>query len=644
MAQTEDLKHIDPNEVDSSILKEFQVQNQNPCEVGYQADVDVRRKRFRLQQQWKVCTYFVNGDQWIRWSPQANLMDRISEIIDSKRPDIVRPVFNMILPAYDQKMTSLTQVRHIPSVVPAPGRGDQLENARMQTQFLEALWLVLKMRELDIRVKGGCTLWGNTWLKTAYDFKKNLPTLTYKSPFEVAVYPWGVKRVEDGEATIETGAVPVESLKYKHPKALEDWDKDSREELNEEYDTLLTSTDSFIGHQGMGGGNIEGMVTVREIHRRPCQKHPRGYKMLCTRKRLLELKPLQDPDLWPNYFQFWYRYMPDAMYPPGLVWPVVSQQVMLNKLGSDIYSDLHRKAHARRMIRASSRLTPEKFDDLGTDLVWEDDPDMPDQGPLTWDVPPDAKQDFWKAFDLVKTALDNQLQLHDPSRGKPGANVQSGYQVELLQARDDAHTVPTLSVMDDQYGRVWKRLLMLTARHQTGPISLAGVDPRTQTRYEIQDFMADKESVASALVNVRSLSNAPWEQAVTMENNRQLLQAGILQAYMPPEKIARMFERGHEHGLYEADNAHRVIAQEENKRILDGDPEVHHNWCDDDYAHVDEHLKVCVTLRYRESPLEIQNAMQVHVESHQKRIQVAEEGRRAMEQPEEQQMAPAGAR
>ncbi|MFH1107930.1 MAG: hypothetical protein V1790_01845, partial [Planctomycetota bacterium] len=447
----------------------------------------------------------------------------------------------------------------------------------------------------------------------------------------------------------------VEVLRKQYPKAFDEDDAELKAELEEDYDMMLAGTDSVLMQTGHTR-SIEGMIAVLTLIRRPSPKHPQGVRLICTRRRTLELKPLdakviarldRNPDLWCPYFQVKYREFPDAMYPDGAIYPAVSTQVLLNKLQSDIATDIHKQGRSRRLIRESTGIRPDQFDDIGSDIRWDDDPDEPRTEPVSWDRPPEIKTDYWRLYDLLSKSLDDNLQLHDPSRGAPGGNVQSGDQVELLQARDDMHLSPVTDLIGDTVSRVFERCLILQAMYQSKPIHLVGVDSRTASPFSLMDFQMHADDMIHPMVRVRTVSRSPYDKLQALENNKLLLQMGVLQAALPPPEIMRRFEMGVDASMFEADNEHRVIAREENKDILSGKPEPMVRDFHNHPAHIDEHNRERNSLRYGLALTEIKLALDRHVRGHEAQLKGIIEGQAAMQDPNrvlppEPQMVPMG--
>jgi len=636
----------DDSKIDAEVLRQFG--DKDPAQVAREADAAVKQKRWRFHQKWKVVLNMLAGEQWLKYNPRTRVLDRMSDLYDQQQgANALRACSNRLLPAYDLKLGRLTQALHIGESVPAPGRKDAFDLARMESQFLLAMWQLLKLDELDVRLKSHLTAFGCSFLQVEWDaeaVKRNMPSFYVHSPFGVAVAPYGVRCLEDASAIIQTSAVAVEEMRDTYRKAFDRGDDaELKADLEEDYDSLIASSDSFLVQSG-SQRSIEGMIALRQTTHRPTPKHPNGYRLITTKHKTLELKPLDrklldlDPRNWCPYLLFKFREFPDSLYSEGGIYPGVSDQVQLNKLISDIMTDIHKQGRARRLIRESSGLRPDQFDDSGTDIRWDDDPDEPTMEPVQWDRPPEIKSDYWRLYGLLSQNLDDNLQLHDPSRGKPGSNVQSGAQLASLQAMDDAHLTPVL----DMVGRTWQRAfelaLTLQSLYQGGPIALAGADPRTGSPFTLADFKMHSDGPIHPMVRVRTVGRSAYDKLQAQENNKLLLQMGALND-MPPEEIRKRFEFGIDASMFEPDNEHRLIARHENKLILSGEAgpakaptmvrKFHHH-----VAHLDEHNRERNSLRYEDAPLEIKRTLDAHCDAHEAILQRAMEGQMAMQNPQ----------
>lgn len=618
---------LEDNHVDAEILRQFK--GDNPAEKTQTLAKDMAEQMQMLYQQWTVALNMVAGNQWLRYDPRTKAIDRYSDIIDRRRPDIVRAVVNRLLPAHDQKLGRMLSVLHIPEVIPQALRADMFNLAEMQTQYLQALWSLRRMSEMDADMKSYCVDLGLGWFKLTWNAKDNLPDFDVLSPYEMMVVPFGVRAAAKASSLIETQAVAFDELRTRYPKVTKDLKYE--EVMKEEDYQLLASTDSFIMHQGEYR-EIKGMVPLRCRTVRPSEQYPKGAVIISLFDRLCELKPIDHPDLWPNYYQFKYRYFAGAMYVPGLIHPNVTAQVLYNKQVSDIISNTNSQARARLMIPESCGKSVQDFDDAGTPLEYEDNPEFP-EGQRPWWLAPNAmSSDTYRAPQIIKENMDDALQLHDASRGASVPGVRSDVQLNSMQARDEVGTSPMLEAMGRQYERIFEDCLVMTARNRKGqPIALPGIDPRLASPFTEAEFGEDT-SRASFRVKVRTVSRAPWDKAANQEKNIQLLRFKALDDLSPAAK-RKVFQQDVDASMFGPEQADRVAAMEENRRILSGDPDVNVNFWDNHPVHIEEHRRECMSLRFRLSKIEIKTAMATHYRAHEGEMATAIQGQVAAQQP-----------
>ena len=609
--------------IDKTVLDEFK--DERPHDAIYQTWSTNTDKRHDTQLKWIIDLKFLNGDQWLPWFPRSRRLGSFADLVDSKRPDIVRAVANKLLPAYDHKHGRLCEVLHVPEVVPQPDRADCFETAEIQSQFLQALWWACELDDTDEELKGDMVTFGHSWLKVTFDYDAQIPSFAALGPFEALPIPWGVKRITDAVAMIETRAVPFDELVMDYPEAMKGYDE--RQELREEKSTLIASTDSFLTHEGENR-SVSGMVPVREVYRRPCKKHPRGYHAIVTRKRTLSLQPLKHPKWRLPYFQFRYRYFPGALYPDGLVYPNVWAQVLKNKTLSTVVGHTHKESRPHRMIPNDCEVEAGAFDDMGGDVHYDSADDMGRIIPWYLQVPA-LGVDTWRLMQEEDAILDEGMQLHDVSRSVQAPNVQSGSQLRGLQIGDQVHLGPVLARCARTWARAFEYALKLTVNEQTKKVTLPGVDMTTACPFGKLDFKADKES-PSFRVWVRTIDRSPFERARAEERNSQLLQAGMFND-LPPSEVRQAINKGVEVSMFCDKNRDRIVARHENVQLFEGDPKVHVEEFEDHGVHIEEHRKPMLSIRFKESPQPIQNAFRAHKQAHEAELQAQMEGANAMQ-------------
>ena len=637
MASKHDFK-MQKDEVDMEILKEFK--GDDPVQRLYKIWEENSTRRIDFHRNWIVCMKFLQGKQWLGFTPKSARVYELANNLDSRKADIVRATINRILPAYDLKMGQLTDVLHVPEVIPAAGRADAYELARMETQFLQAMWWRRRLDELDEEIKANVTTYGLAWLKTTFNHDEKLVDYDALSPFEVLPVPFGVKTPESASMFIETQAFPLDKLKTMY-SSLKDW---TEEELQEEILTLIASTDTLgtgasIDHQ------VKGLVPIREAYAPPSEKHPRGFKIIATRKRLLELKPLKYPERWHPYERFTYRHLSGAMYPPGLVFPMLRSQVLYNKVTSDIIQGLHMAGHPRLMVPASLNINIDDFDDTNSPIEYDDDDANADVKPWHLDPPP-MDGDLWNQRSALRQDSDDISHVHPASRGEKTPGVTSGKQTGLLQAPDAQHLSPLLKDISRSWGHVFDTTLFLQGKEQGDDVlNLPGVDPSTTTAFTLEDFKSPDES--GRRVRVRTIQTGPYERERLEQKNDRMMQYGMFDD-LPRTEARRIMASGVDGTLFPPYAADHIYARQENKQLLDGDLDnIRVNQFDNDEAHIEEHRKIQMHSRWDGLDQQIKVAVTQHVSSHEKRIAEAQQGQADMEQgaagnaPGPQEPAPA---
>ncbi|MFH1109277.1 MAG: hypothetical protein V1790_08795, partial [Planctomycetota bacterium] len=226
----------------------------DPAVVTFKAYTALKEKRWRIHQKWVIVLNMLAGEQWLRWNPRSRILDRLSDMVDDKLGgNMLRAVDNRLLPAYDSKLGRLCQVTHIPESVPVPGRKDAFELARIESRYLEALWWMQNLRQLDVRSKAHVVAFGLSWYEVDWDeaaVERQMPSIYVHSPFTIMPYPFGPGRVSECDGVIKVRAVAVEVLRKQYPKAFDEDDAELKAELEEDYDMMLAGTDSVLMQTG----------------------------------------------------------------------------------------------------------------------------------------------------------------------------------------------------------------------------------------------------------------------------------------------------------------------------------------------------------------------------------------------------------
>ncbi len=610
------------DQVDLDILKEFG--DEDPTQKLYKIWEENSTRRMEFHRNWLICIKFLQGKQWLNYTARSAHVWEIKSILDSTKADVVRATVNRILPAYDLKMGRMTDVLHVPEVIPAAGRADAFEIAQMETQFLQAMWWRRRLDALDEQMKANLATFGISWIKTTYDHDEKLVDYDVLSPFEVLPVPFGVKTPEAASMFIETQAVALDKLQSMY-STLAGW---KPEELQEEALTLTASTDA-LGTTSTIDRAVKGLVPIREGYAPPSEKHPRGFKIVATRKRLLELKPLKYPERWYPYEKFQYRVMTGSMYPPGLVYPMVRTQVLYNRVNSDIVQDLHMQTHTRLLLPESAGVRASQINDSNMPIEYDDDQERPDIKPHFLQRP-QVQGDMWQQRAALRQDGDDISHAHPSSRGERTPGVTSGKQTGLLQAPDVVHLSPLLKGISRTYGRLFDATLDLQGKEQgDSVVNLPGIDPMTTTAFMLEDFKA--QDMTGRRVRVRTIQTGPHEKERIEQKNDRMMQYGMF-GDLPLAEARRIMAASVDGTMFPPHQADRIAAKQENKRLLDGDDSVQVNSWDNDEAHIEEHRRVPMHSRWDATDTQIKVAVITHMTAHETRLAEAQQGQMDLQQ------------
>lgn len=630
--------HIDAkpsDRVDASLLKAFK--DKNPAELAGAVRRDAVNRMSDTYAVWRICLRMLAGDQWLYRNPVSPIIYRPQDMRDKKRPSVFRYTGNRIKPAFAMKMSRIGQVRHIPQVVPHSGQSTSEEEAHLCTRYLQALYWTQRHHQIHEDLKAWFTALGPSWSKITWDVKKDMPRWDVRSPFEVLMIPWGVRRPEEADAIYDVYATTVEQLQDRYPEEMKGITK---EELDEEAGVVLGATDSFNTMQG-AFRNIRGMMVLMEVRARPRKRGPfkQGYRMLCTNHRLLELQPLLDPDLPLGYFQHVYQVEPGAAYPSGMIRDMVGPQVARNKFlsGAMAYVDSH--ANAKLLLDRRYGITKKTIDDSSAAVEFE--PEGESATPPGWLVRPNVQMDVFQLAATPDRDMDDVAGVHDVSRAVSPGSRMAGVAISNLQSRDEAHIDPVLRRFSDDCGLIYEHILELTRRHMHATPDLVGVDFEEFSAFALDDFKADKIP-KRARVFVRTLSESTEDRAKNREMVMACIQAGLLADFKPKE-IRRILQHGTDPTFYDTENDQRSRARRKARAILLGDVSLalaQYPW-DDAQIFLEELVKVANHPSFERLPQERKAAMQTAIMNYQTLVQGQQQAQAGL-MASERQLEPAG--
>jgi hypothetical protein len=629
-------------------------------EERHKAALAVRR---HFERQWTLNIAMYLGQQWVRIDGQGLIFN----VADDERVTLTD---NRIRPAIRVNIAKMTKTQPTWVGVPKDGSDDEVARARLRTVVFEHYF-----RELSMRRRIRMWLWwremtGAGFLKTVWDQSKgrgvdvmardgvvvldanngpimpdrvqaSLPeemragletkrvtfgdvVASVKSPFEIAVDPLATSEgFETAEYVVESAVYSPAYLAAAFGADKDQLERDARATASPgTFEARLPGLRDYLD-SNRGAAGRRG-IRVNEYWSLPGVDGPTGKHVVWTDSgdKLLE----EDSP---------YPYLPYSMLsgiPAGRFWPdspvndLISPQVQLNKLESQIAENAERIGNPTRMRSAESIV--EEGDWLGVpgeEIVYRSvtggQSDIP-----AYLQPPEMPGYVQNLVPMVVESLQTISGQHEVSNGTAPDGVTAASAISMLLEANDTQLGPEIAELAEGLTDVGRKVLWLVKAFASDErlARIAGDD----SAWDIYAFRgeelgepdADEVEIGSGMPESKAAKQAAIQFVLNL-----MIQNG--QALPPRElrKVLRDYEVGGMESFLSGLSRDVTQCQDENRRMLAGEEIPVNSW-DAHETHVEEHNDVRKSARYAEMIRKpggeiVAMLFEAHVQGHQQILQ-----------------------
>lgn len=572
----------------------------------------------RANRNYWVNAAFLQGDQWIFFSPETNML---TEVPNSE--DRVRATINKLWPGSRTIISKLVQRPLAFEVRPNSSDDVAIEGAKISESIIYAVareheWESLRESAAWAAWKGGtgaiCVDWNPTKGKPVA-LASDGATLAAGDTQETAlslpefVIQPGARVAREAHWWIKAQALPVDQAKA---------DYGLEEDPQPDATTGLSSLErGLVGSMGSG---LHGPVADRDnVHDTPLVLVLTYYERPnpnCKEGKVevvINNKTVWGPKPWPFPFKDHLNistcretikentWMGDTAISAAR--PV---QAAFNAAWSNILEHADVAGNARmRTPQSSVELTEQYTDIIGEQIVYADGMDKPD-----WMEPPQLPGWLLQMPGELSAEIDNILGVHDVSRGSAPANIESGYGLAVLAEQDATPIGKLAGSMARMFGEVASDVLAVYADNvkekRTAVVMMPGEPAQTTTWSG-----ADIAGQTTATVPIELV--APRSAAAQAQMAQKMMEMGLITTI---EELTRLSEAPGERQIVEAVRPDVARARRENAEMAQGNVSIPEDW-DDHQIHIQEHNAFRKTARYEKLPQKIKEIYAAHVQAHE---------------------------
>jgi hypothetical protein len=572
----------------------------------------------RANRNYWVNAAFLQGDQWIFFSPETNTL---SEVPNTE--DRVRATINKLWPGSRTVISKLVQRPLAFEVRPNSSDDVAIEGAKISESIIYAVareheWESLRESVAWAAWKGGtgavCVDWNPTKGKPVA-LSSDGATLSAGDTQETAlsipefVIQPGARVAREAHWWIKAQALPPAQLKA-------DYNLD--EEPNADATTGLSSLER--GLVGSLGSGLHGPQADRDnLHDTPLALVLTYYERPnpnCKEGKVevvINNKTVWGPKPWPFPFKDHLNISTCRETIKENTWigdTVVTVarpvQAAFNAAWSNILEHADVAGNARMVTPQSSvELTEQYTDIVGEQIVYADGMDKPD-----WMTPPQLPGWLLQMPGELSAEIDNILGVHDVSRGSAPANIESGYGLAVLAEQDATPIGKLAGSMARMFGEVASDVLAVYADNvkekRTAVVVMPG-EPAQTTTWSGDDIAGQ----TTATVPIELV--APRSAAAQAQMAQKMMEMGLITSI---EELTRLSEAPGERQIVEAVRPDVARARRENAEMAQGNVQLPEDW-DDHQIHIKEHNDFRKTARYERLPKNIRDIYASHVQAHE---------------------------
>jgi hypothetical protein len=599
----------------------------------------------KYEQEWLLDVAFVAGDQLSRVNRFTGGLDTVTTEYDPEW--VVRTIDNRLLPIYRLMMAKMTKNKPLPAVSARTRQEEDIQAARAATKLLKCHWTTLGLNtkhaelvswliitgncfvkqfwnpELGDRVvdlqgmdtAGGLTPEGLPIMPTGSDgqpqpvsFALGDTDLILRSPFNI--YPQTGKTSLLGMRIIgDAEIMNIEEVKDLYG----DVAKDLEAEKDNKYVKINNAlTGYFDGYDQNDTQEDNDSITVKELYVLPCKRFPRGITYRWAKDILLYHKE-ECPELPITHFKF--INIPGSFWGKGVMEDLIPLQKRWNALLSkvEMHNDLYNDPP---ILIDPNVIDPKKWTNEPGLLIEKRTPGVPGLSPFEVVRVPQLDIAVYKELEILNEQFEVVPIMNKVSYGKETPNARSGVAINFLQEKDDDAVRPIIDAIETAYAEVFKRDFKLSQENyeEDRGFSIVGEDNKTEW-IDLQKAHLD----ANVDVGVEPGSAMPRSKAADQEMIMNLFDRGF---FVDPKtgvpnfnKALEYLEFGSVDDFFQEATLDRNQAQRENEKLKQMQmipPEYWHNH----ELHFEEHNRYRKTTEFEDSPPEIKQLFEMHIQGH----------------------------
>ena len=564
----------------------------------------VKAIRAEVSNYW--CNYaFLAGNQWVYWDASSN---RLAEL--PRDPERTRITNNRMASNTRTIMAKAMQRKLVFEIPPSSSDDASIRGARLSENILRQVarhhdWEVLRERHLQTTWKGGTGAICVNWDPNASDViipasDEGEPAVhegdTFEEVLSIAEFV-----VEPGARDPETARWWAKALTLP-PKQVQaqyslPWEPDADGwAAQQPYTNRFTQTSP-----------AENQTTlVLTYYERPNYLCPKGKVRVVVNDQVVHKSD------WPfptkdrlNLFVARETVVENKWPGDTVVTFARPLQTALNATESVILEHMKKAGNARIAIPQSSMDIIESLTDTAGEMI----PYVDGNAKPEWMSPPQMPAWWQERPQALMAALDDEMGVHDVSRGDAPSNIESGYGLSILAEQD---TSPV--------GRLVKETCRVWADVAEFVLKLYEQEVKTKRKSSVQTGGSSmeiqwtgKDLHGQTTAEVPEDAVLPRSRAAQIQNAQKMIEMGLITSVSDYAFMAELPDARH---TLEAVAPGLAWARQENGLFAADHMTVVEEW-DDHMAHITEHNRYRSTMDYRLLSDAQRQAVNDHVKAHE---------------------------
>jgi len=594
-------------------------QDRHPIKERYDKAVEVWKPQ--LRDYWSNRAFILDNRQWIWWSNTTDQLELVPEDTDHARPTI-----NRLWPGSRTLMGKLLQRELTFENHPNDVDDRAIQGARLGESIIRAIHHDHRWEAMREKLSWAVWLGGTGALAVEWDPKAGKPVAlsdvgvpipqgdtveTALSLPEFIIEPY-VQNVRQARWWIRVQALAPERVKFMY--SLE-------KEPPADATFGLTSLQGSL-MRGLAGASASSPLTlVLTYYERPNEETPAG--QIVT---IVDNKEVEGPKPWPfpfkdrlNLFLATETPVDDQALGRTVVTIARPIQSAYNVAWGAIMDHLDNVSNVRMAIPQSAiDIMDQVSDRPGEMLTFMDGMDKP-----SYIVPPNSPSDWWRIIETLSLQLDDELGVHDISRGAAPVNIESGYGLSVLAEQDSTPIGKMTKSIAFAFAEMASAVLQLYESEAKGAKRTSVVTTPDQMTRTVRWTGKDLAGQTTVVVPLDAV--APRSQAAMQAFAEKALQMGLIQTV---QQFTRLSEIPGARDMIDAVAPDVARARRENHAMSLGQVRFPEDW-DNHADHLAEHNAFRKSAAYETLGPKVKELFAVHVQAHET-LAGAEAGKMSM--------------